>query len=69
MAWKKISDRWRFQHCGALGVAADYCVLQFKYADRGWGSVATCHPAAIEVFKREGVKARADLLKLSPAAA
>jgi len=63
MAWKNLESRWRWQHCRDIGVAADYCILQFNYVESGWRSVATCHPAAIDAFKKEGVKARADLLK------
>jgi hypothetical protein len=64
MAYRKISENWRYQHCREIGVDDDYCILQFRYKD-GWKSVATCHPAAIAVFRASGVKSRPDLLKLS----
>ena len=69
MAYKTLAPRWRYRHCSEIGVAADYCILQFQYKDAGWKTVATCHPAAVAVLKAEGVKARADLIKITPGAA
>jgi hypothetical protein len=69
MAYKAISPKWRYQHCREIGVAADYCILQFRYAETGWRTVATCHPAAIEHMKRDGVQAHIELIKLASYAA
>jgi hypothetical protein len=65
MAYRKIDARWRYQHCRDIGVAADYCILQFRHKDAVWRTAATCHPSAIAVFKTDGVKAHIDLLKLA----
>jgi hypothetical protein len=67
MAKKKLNDKWRYFHCADLGVRGDYCVLQYRFADDGWTTVATCHPAAIPVLKADGVRAHIDLIKVSPA--
>lgn len=67
--FRKISDRFRYRHCREIGVDADYCIVQFRYKDRGWASVGTCHPTAIAAFKRDDVKAHAELLRLSSGAA
>ena len=64
MAYKKIEDKWRHRPCTDIGVDADYHILEFKYKDGGWRTVGTCHRAAIDVSKRDGVKAHAELIKL-----
>lgn len=66
MAFKKISKRWRYRHCSDLGVRADYCIVEYRYTEAGWRSVATCHPSTIDLLKKDGVKAHRALLKKSP---
>ena len=66
--YKQLYKNWRYCHCSKLGVKADYCVLQYRYADEGWRSVATCHPASIPFLARDGVRAHTDLIKLTAGA-
>lgn len=68
MAYRKISEKWRYRHCSDIGVKADYCILQFRYVERGWTTIATCHPSAIPYLKRDGIKEHVGLLKLFDAA-
>lgn len=64
MAYSKIDAKWRNRPCTDIGVDADYHILEFKHKD-GWRVVGTCHSAAIALFKRDGVKANAELIKLN----
>jgi len=66
--YKKLNTKWRYCHCSKLGVKADYCILQYKYAEGGWRTVATCHPSSVALLSRDGVRAHTDLIKLSSGA-
>ena len=68
MAYRVLAPKWRYRHCSDLGVDADYCILEFRYAERGWVTVATCHPSAIPLLKTDGVKAHLDLVRMSASA-
>jgi hypothetical protein len=64
MTYRMIENKWRHRPCTDIGVDADYHILEYKYKDGGWRVVGTCHSASIAVFKRDGVKPNAELIKL-----
>lgn len=62
-----IDKLWRAKHCSEIGVDADYIILQRKFradSDRpGWQTVGTAHSACLALFKADGVKAHAELIR------
>ena len=62
---KPLTDTTTWRHCREFGVDGDYCVLyQRAESFDGWSPFASCAPEAIELIKRDGVRAHAGLLKL-----